>query len=223
MSAAVELRHGYTLADLHAIARLAVHVAGYGASDWRERYDTAYSAIAEGLYAAEHWIARPTLVQAGQLAIYEVTATHRRHHGYYKAKTFGADHGAASSPAFLAYWWNTCGAIPTPSCEGRVVERMSLNQIMPMLSEGQRDAILALAAHGTYQAAAEAMGMSQVAFKSQISRARRRFLAWWHEGEEPSKPWGCDRRADRKDDGRSRTKPMALFTRRKRDAARRAA
>jgi hypothetical protein len=49
------LRHGYTLADLHGLARLAVHTAGTMASNWHDRYDTAWSAIAEHLYAAEHW------------------------------------------------------------------------------------------------------------------------------------------------------------------------
>lgn len=188
------LRHGYTLTDLHQMARLAVHTAGTMASAWHDRYDTAWSAIAEHLYAAEQHPHRTALVRTGQLAIYAAVDEQRQAHGYYRRKTDGAQHGAASSPAFHAYWWDICGATPTSSPERRVVERSALAQILPMLTPTQRDAIVALAVHDDYQAAADALGMKYTTFKGYVAGGRRRFLAWWHEGEVPSKPWGCDRR-----------------------------
>jgi hypothetical protein len=188
-----ELRHGYTLTDLHGLARLAVHTAGTAASDWHDRYDTAWSAIAEHLYAAEHWLPRHDFVRVGQLAIYATVDDDRHHHGYYKRKTIGAEAGAGSSPAFAAYWEPFTA--PAPSPENRVVERLSLTQILPTLTPAQREAILALAACDDYAVAARAIGATGATFKSNVSRGRQRFLAWWHEGEVPSKPWGCDRRA----------------------------
>jgi hypothetical protein len=58
-----------------------------------------------------------------------------------------------------------------------------------------RDALAALAAHGDYRRAVGALGISYVASKSRISEGRREFLALWHDGEAPSRPWVRDRRA----------------------------
>lgn len=191
-----ELRHGYTLGDLHDLARLAVHTARTLAdASWQDRHDLAWSAIAEELYTADQPPTRRELVGAGQRAILEALRSDRQCYGYYREHTDGAVHGLGSSPAFRAYWWDLCGALPAPSPEGRIVERAALDQIMPMLTPGMREVLLALAVHDTYQDAAAALDMSMAAFVSQIANARRRFRRWWHEGEVPSKPWGCDRRA----------------------------
>jgi hypothetical protein len=190
-----ELRHGYTLADLHGLARLAVHTAGTMASDWHDRYETAWSAIAEHLYTAEHWPPRHDLVRAGQLAIYAVVDDERQAYGYYRRKTDGAEHGAFSSPAFRTYWWELSGAAHSP--ESRIVEAYALSQILPALTPGQTEAIAALAAHGDWHRAAAALGMTYSAFRSQVAKGRLRFFALWHEGEAPSRVWGCDRRAGR--------------------------
>lgn len=208
--AVMELKYGYTLADLHAIARLAVHTAGPAATDWRDRYETAWSAIAEHLYTAPHWPTRHALTQAGQLAIYRAVDEHQQAYGYYRRKTDGIQHGVASSPAYRTYWWDVCGALPVPSPEGRIVERAALGQILPMLTAGQREALAALAVCGTYQDAAAMLGKSYGAFTSLIATGRRRFLRLWHEGEAPSRPWGCDRRADRGDNHRSASRTLTL-------------
>lgn len=218
------LRHGYTLVDLHQLARLAVHTAGKLATDWQERYDTAWSAIAEHLYAAPHWPQRHDLVRAGQLAVYAAIDDDRQAYGYYRRKTDGAQHGAFSSPAFRTYWWDLCGAMPARSPEGPIVERHTVAAILPLLSAGQREALMALAAHEDYRAAADALGMTYVTYKSQVARARNRFLAYWHEGEAPSKVWGCDRRAGRTAaDKRAGGTGAESIRRRARAATRRAA
>ena len=219
MNADLPVRHGYTIGDLHGIARLAVHTAGAMAGDWRERYDTAFSAIAEALCAAPWWPTRPALVQAGQLAIYKAVNDMQQAHGYYRRKTDGARHGAASSPAFLTFWWDLSGARLAGSPEHAVVERLTLAAVLPRLTPGQRDALAALAVHDDYQTAADSLGMTAVGFKSQISNARRRFLALWHEGETPSTVWGCDRRAGSKAGSRRVGSTMSGTIRRRRRAA----
>jgi hypothetical protein len=192
------LRHGYTIADLHTLTRLAVHTAlgGGSAVSWHDRYDTAWSAMAEYLYTVTEHPQRRDLVRAGQLAILAHLDDHRQTYGYYRRKSDGDQHGAFSSPAFRAYWWDLCGATPARSPENSIVERTALAQILPLLTSSQQHAILALAIHGDYQSAAASLGMAYQTFTSHIARGRTRFRAWWHEGEEPSKPWGCDRRVD---------------------------
>jgi hypothetical protein len=198
------LRYDYTLADLHAIARLAVHVAGQFASDWRERYDTAFSAIAEHLYASVHYYpTRPDLVRAGQLAIYAAINGDRRERGFYKHKTIGGQAGPASSLAYLRYWEWACRN--TPSHEPRIVERAAVDQIWPTLTADQRACLTALAVHDDYQVAADALGLTYGNFKSQVATGRRRFLALWHEGEQPSRVWGVDRRVGSRAAGLSDT------------------
>lgn len=191
-----ELRHGYTLADLHGIARLAVHAAGRMAGDWHDRYDTAWSAVAVALYEAEHWPPAHDLVYAGRVAIWAAVDDERHHAGYYKRKTIGSEAGAGSSPAFQTYWLEFARTAPSP--EPRTVESLALAQIWPTLTPGQRRCLAALATFDDYQSAAAALGVSKAAFVSLVATGRRRFLAAWHEGETPSRVWGCDRRAGTK-------------------------
>jgi DNA-directed RNA polymerase specialized sigma24 family protein len=188
------LRHGYTMADLHDLARHAVHLAGIKATPWYERYQLAYSAIAEHLYATDDPPTGFDLLHTGRQAIYAEARAEQQRYGYYRAKTDGAMHGMGSSPAFRMYWWDLiAGRAPSP--ENRVVERLSLRQILPHLTPTQREALIALAVHDDYTAAATALGLTDTAFKSLISRGRARFRALWHEGETPSGCWGQDRRA----------------------------
>lgn len=184
------IAHGFTLADLHEIARLAVHTIGPMGMDWHERHDIAYSAIAEALYAAEDKPQRGDLVHAGRMAIYEVVREHRHHHGFYKAKTIGTAGGTGSSPAFQRFWTHVG---EEPWFDG-LVDRLAVVQIWAILSERQREAITALAVLENYRAAAAHLGIKDQTFRSLLGRARKVFLALWHEGETPSKPWGTDRR-----------------------------
>lgn len=193
MTAPVELRHGYTLDDVHAMAKLAVHTAGVMAADWYERYDIAWSAIAEELYAAPHWPRRSSLVQAGQLAIKASVDEYRQAYGYYRRKTDGAVHGLGSSPTFRMFWLGSSGATPGP--EHGIVERLAVERIFATLKPHHQTALLALAAHDDYRAAAEALDLKYDVFCDHIRLGRRAFYALWHEGEAPSRIWGCDRRA----------------------------
>jgi hypothetical protein len=53
--------------------------------------------------------------------------------------------------------------------------------------------LAAVAARQDYTAAAELLGRRRGAVIVQASRARRSFLALWHKGEAPSRPWKLGR------------------------------
>jgi DNA-directed RNA polymerase specialized sigma24 family protein len=187
-----DLRHGYTLTDLHQLARLAVHTAGAMAGDWHDRYDTAWSAIVEHLYTTVTPPARYDLVRAGQLGIYAVVDGDRQHHGYYRRKSDGAQHGPCSSPAFQTYWVDWITSTVSDPAQG-IVERLALPAVLATLTDRQRQALLALAAHDSYPAAAAALGVRQGTFSCYIADARRRIDVVWHQGETPVSRW-VDRR-----------------------------
>ena len=189
-----EIAHGYTLADIHSMARLAVHTAwGCASVDWFERYELAYSAIAEALCSPT--VSDRDLVRIGRVAIQSDIASTRSAHGYYKHKTIGAEAGPGSSPAFWKYWGDLGSRFGSP--EDSVVERIALKQIFSQLSPREQQALVALAASENYRDAARLMGVEQPTFRSLIRRGRLKFYALWHEGETASKPWRPDRRVQR--------------------------
>lgn len=190
----MQVRHGYTLSDIDRLARLAVHLGSVTLS-YQDRQDVAWSAIVEHLYSTSCAIPEHDLVHAGRRAIYDLLRSEQQYWGYYRAHTDGARHGPGSSPAFVTYWSDAVKSTGSP--ERYLLDHLAMWQILPALRDHERAALVALAAHDTYQAAAAALGVEYQTFKSQIARARRRFLTLWHEGERPSRPWGCDRRAGR--------------------------
>ena len=127
------------------------------------------------------------MVHAGWLAI---TAHADAHHQF-----LGRAHRQYNGPGqgFERYWRHV--AAPDNGPEEKITERLPLAQIWPSLRPVHREALAALAAHGVYQQAAQALGLPYTTFKSRISTARREFLALWHDGETPSRPWVRDRRA----------------------------
>lgn len=212
--ALMELRHGYTFAQLDRIAALATNTGRTLVMHYQDRRDEAWSAIVEHLYAAEAAPSHHELVEVGRSAVYSLIRSERREQGFYKEHTLGTAAGPGSSPKFQQFWEHLVQ--PAPSPEGVLVERLALAQILPTLTPGQRDAIVALAVADRYEAAAALLNMKPGTFKSHIARGRNRFLELWHEGEIPSKAWGTDRRADRKN-GPSRD----LFSRRARNKRKR--
>lgn len=187
-----ELCHGYTLHDLHQMTRAAVVADRSMAMDYRDRWDTAWSAIAEHLYAAGTPPRRQELIRTGWQAIYAEVRDGYRHYGY-QGRQWDAGH--ASGPRFVVYWTGLPQVTPSP--EERVVERHALPQLLSALTDGQRRVIAALAAHGGDRpAAAAALGCSEKALNHQLLMARRRCLALWLEGETPCRP--TLRRLDRR-------------------------
>ena len=190
------LRHGYTMADLHRIAKHAAHSAyGWMSSDYLDVLETAWFGAVEHLYTAEDPPRRTDLIAASRRAVNRLSHDQLHHAGHYKRRP---DAGPGSMPAFVTYWWHQTA--PTPSPENSIVERHSLAQIVPLLTDAQRDALVSLAVHDNHLAAADALDLNYRAFRTRIFKARRRFLALWHEGEQPSKPWSNDRRVYRYED-----------------------
>lgn len=187
------LRHGYNLADLDQLARKAIWRVWGLALDHDTRYELAWSAIAQHIYTVEEPPTPAELIWVGQDAIGSHVRDTMHQHGIDRVYR-----GGETMRGFVAYWETTIRHSPSP--ENGVVERAALWQIWPHLTEAQRRALLALAAHGTYQAAAMSMGIANKTFKHHIGNARRRFLELWHEHEEPSRIWGCDRRVYRSGD-----------------------
>ncbi|WP_030917440.1 hypothetical protein [Streptomyces sp. NRRL B-24720] len=181
------IRYGWTLHTLDALARSVVsnNRTWWPAGDRDDLYAAAWHGIVEHLYTATQAPRRNELMEAGRRALASDVRDNMRHHGTRR--------DTSNNGAKYALYWTWYGRA-TPSPENGIVERMALQQILPTLTDGQRRAVEALAATGDYRQAEQLLGTTN-SLKSQLSGGRRRFRKLWHEGEIPSKPWGCDRRA----------------------------
>ncbi len=177
MHGGTEVRHGYTLDHLHALAKVAVNRAWSRAADYGERLEAAWYGIAEHLCATASPPRPWDLIKAGTDAVDHMIADDLRQHGTRLGDPY---EGPESARNYWRFWWDQ--AVPAPSCESRVVERQALRQIWPLLPARHRQALTALAAYGDYRLAAASMGITAGTFGVHISRARRVFLAHWHEG-----------------------------------------
>lgn len=184
-----EVRHGYTLDHLHVLAKIAVDRAWSRAAGYAERLEAAWYGIVEHLSAAGSPPQSWDLIDAGRSAVDQVIRADLRQNGIRLRDPY---EGRESARNYWRYWWHQ--AAPAPSCENRVVERHALGQIWPLLSERHRQALTALAACEDYRLAAASMGITVGTFQVHVSKARKAFLAYWHEGEQPSGVWGTDRR-----------------------------
>lgn len=180
-----EVRHGYTLADIDHLTRLTLRMdRWHNAGDVTERRDAVWFAIVECLLTADTAPTRGELLRAGTEGSDALVRGEMRTHGRCTQNV------GQPMPMFYRYWNPT----HTPSPEPRVVEREALAQIWPQLRASEQRALSALAATGDYEKAAAAVGVAKGTFTVQISTARRRFLAAWHEHETPSRVWRTDRR-----------------------------
>jgi hypothetical protein len=182
-----ELRFGFNMASLEAMARKAAYESHWRFMEFRERYEVAWSAIAEEIYASDEQPRPFDLIRLGDRAI----SAHVENHGH----MWGAYYGRSDKeymPRFEMFWWTQ--AKPTPSHEDRIVDHIAFRQIWPRLTEGNKRVLLALAIHGDYRRAAESLGKPYATFTTQIWQARKQFLRLWHDGEMPSRVWGHDRR-----------------------------
>ncbi|MEU0081391.1 hypothetical protein ABZY58_26115 [Micromonospora tulbaghiae] len=191
LTADLHLAHGYTLADLNRLARASASSNRTMAADHRDLVDAAWSAIADAIYAAEHWLPEHELLRLGKGAIWSIVRDHRQTYGYRDREW---DAGLASAPRFCAYW---LGQQVTPSPEGPIVERLTLPRLLAALTDTQRRVVAAVAAHdGDRPAAAAALGVTEKALNHQLRMARMTCAALWVEGETPRRVAG--RRLDRR-------------------------
>ncbi|GLU46537.1 hypothetical protein [Nocardiopsis ansamitocini] len=134
------LRHGFSRHDIDDLAALAASTAQWpGHLDWSTRAETAWSAIAEHLYARDEAPSRRDLVVAGWAAI----GDHARRDNSFRGRAWG--YGRGATPNFARFW--TVSAGPSPGPENLVVERTALGQIWAALPQQHRRVLLALAQH----------------------------------------------------------------------------
>lgn len=193
--------HGYTIHDVNDLAAAAVRAdRWHKAGDTVDRHDAAWHAIAEHLCTTPAPPGRRELLSVAIRAIDAHVNTEMRHHGYNSAD-IGA--GREAADGFQRFWF----ARNTPSPEPAIVDRLALDQVWPILTPRQQEALHALAIHGSYQAAAHAIGATQATFNSLIIQGRRRFYRWWHQHETaPRSPWRRDRLVPNTTDSRGRTR-----------------
>lgn len=184
----VEVRHGYTLADLEAIARAACRADRSLASDAHTRYSVALSAIGLALAEADDPPRREDLVRAGWQAIYDEVRGMRHLYGF--AEKDGT-RGVASSPRFVEFWWHG-----TTSFEDALVERLSAPAVLSTLTDSERAAVLALAGHDDYPAAAAALDLRYSTLTVRLSNARKRWYRHWFAPDTPPRITGTDRRVE---------------------------
>jgi hypothetical protein len=183
------LRFGYNLADVDRLARMSLRRVWGIHLDYPTRYELAWEAVAEHLYAVpDDEPPDPSdLIHAGQDAIAAHVNSEQQQHGY--------DRGTGGGmPRWAAYWH---GQRPVREPEAGLIERLALWQVWPELTPRQRQVFLALAACGTHAAAAESLGISPRTFAHHLEAGRRRFFALWHEHETPPGLWGSGRRVYR--------------------------
>lgn len=173
------LRHGYTLAALDGIARCAVHSTGPMGMDWHDRYDTAWSAAAEHLYAATEAPHPGDLTHAGQRAIYATVRAEVHHHGHYTGRA-AADRGYGTSPAFAAYWSSAPSGF-----EPALIERLTLPAVLDALPDRAQQVLRAVAALGDQAALGPVLGVPAQRARRWLREARAAALALWHEHETP--------------------------------------
>lgn len=186
-SAPDHVAHGYTLRDVHALARAACKADRSLSADMTTRYDTAWSAIAEHLHTAVIPPGRNELVRVGWQAIYaDVRAMNRM----YGVDSTGRSGEVASAPRFVAYW--SVGQAEPADMD--LIERIAVHQILATLPEHQRQAVVALALHDDYAVAAEALGLKYPTLTARLRLARKAFRELWFAPDTPPPARGTDRR-----------------------------
>lgn len=184
---------GYNLADLERLARISVSRSRSRAGNAQDRYEAAWSAIAEALCTASNAPNPTDLIAAGTDAAIEQA---------HKSMVFdGASREGGRRQRYVQYWAVPVGA--SAPVEERIVESMALWSILPLLSPRQWAAVKALAATEDYDLAAASLGYGRKSYSAVISRARSRFLSWWLEGETPPKR----RKDQRRPSGNRGTQP----------------
>lgn len=175
------LVHGYTMADVEDIAnhacRISFRFGGYHL-DESDRRETAWFAVVEHLYTAAAPPPRADLLGSGVNALTRAINAQLREAGW-------NSQAAAERANFVKYWRPRGGETDFTD---RLVELLTLPQLLGCLSDVQYEAIAALAAHGSAISAAKALDMNYQSFYSRILAARRKCLAAWFDDETPPRP-----------------------------------
>lgn len=201
--------HGYTLAQINGMAVYAARACNWvNGMEMTHRAEVAWSAIVESLCEADEPPRSLDLIDIGWKAMKAQYAQDLRAHGR------GGRDKSQESLAFVRFWWSA--ASPTGSPEDAVVDRLAFWQIWSALTPKHREVLRALADHDCDRhAAARALGTTVNAVDMRLRKARHAFYVLWHEGEQPSKRWGVDRKNNGK---RPRTAMRVLRVRKYKQA-----
>jgi DNA-binding CsgD family transcriptional regulator len=163
--------HGYDLEQIRlmALAVVMAHPSWWTEGTRDDHFEAARFGIVEALMLADVRPARAELQKSAQKALRAWVHAESQYRG-------------RRIPGVFAGYWEK----PSPSGpEDIATDRLAGEQILAVLSPRQRDAIEALARHGSLAKAAAEMGITVGACKSHVARAREKFTALWHEGTEP--------------------------------------
>jgi hypothetical protein len=190
VSSDLEVRFGYTVDAVYQLARCAARTTPFSTIlSPADREDIAELEILTCLLEASVPVGERELLRVGRHAIAAAARAERVTHGYDREDAY---RGAGSATNFARYWRGLSGVTPSP--EPAIVERLTLHQVWATLAPVHRDTLLALAVAGDHGSAAAMLGLPLSKYRPRLSRARAAFLRDWHQGETPSRVWGCDRR-----------------------------
>ena len=189
--------YGWTLADAERIAGRAARdhpSAMLGHDDLRE---IALHAVTEAILTATSPADVPNLLRVASDAISRAVADEERQHG------LSHRNPGETAPRFARFWYQ-----PHLPFEETLVDSIAVGQILGGIRPSWRRDLEALAEHGTYAAAAQALGTTGVTFRSRISKARAAASELWFAPESAPGMWGSDRRG-----GTARSRPVTRCVR----------
>lgn len=196
---------GWTLAEIHDIARSAALWNRWLVSDFTIRMEAAFDGIIDEILAAERKPSRHDLQAAGKGAIQRGLLKDFCH-------TYGvADRdltaGIASAPRFAAYWLGD----HADRFDDRITEKIAVGQVMAAMSEKHARTLETLAAVPDLRSAAEAAGTTLSAFKFRVTEATRAFKARWYSPEAPPRRKGPRRKYSPSEWNESRKAPCGTW------------
>jgi len=207
----IDVRHGYTVADVQRLARVAILARARSlrptVATYPQIHGEACGLIVIYLYEQADRPAEVELLRAVDRGFSAATEKDLS----FRGRPRSGDYGTA--PRFAKYWMDFATSM-SASPEDRVVDHIAVRQILAHLSPARREPIIVMAATGDRDLAAEALGITRSQFTTRLTKARAAFRALWHEGEMPSAAWSYDRGS--RDDG-----VMAAFRDRRRRIANR--
>lgn len=162
----VEIRHGYTMADLDQAARIAMSRSIGPGLDYTDRYQAAWDGGVDHLLGADHPPDRQDLISAATRSLAGEWTAYRRRHGI-------ADAGGVG-PRFVAFW-----TVVDDPVTDKILDRMALVSVWRSLDQKDRDVIAAMGMLGTRTRAADALGMDRDYYNERLRNARRRALRMW--------------------------------------------
>lgn len=149
-----------------------------------ERADIAYFAIAVLLLESDAEPDRHAVWNRAVGAISGEAERVLREHGYSTRTNL-------PSRYFAAYWLGL--RPPRDALEDSIIEPIAVRQMLAALPAYERRAIEALAEHGSYAAAADALGWSYNSIRHLLSDARAHCRVLWNYPDPPGRHWGQDK------------------------------